>query len=162
MTTQFIAYCLKLSIVIQRAPKLSREDEELVPSLYDQINKLKSQNNVLADRNKEISETLEKKKRELAISKKVLQTKRPPSILPYSNTKDRDSVGVAEVEIRAGPTKHSHQTTTHTPPMPVVQSATVTPDQNTTSSITPDAHLLEIARKYKERSPTRCHAIYVC
>src|SRR4051812_8942923 len=73
---------------IQRQPKLTREDEDLVPSLYDQINRLKGQNTMLTEKIKELQDSLDKKKRELAISKKVLQSKKstPTSryILIYS------------------------------------------------------------------------------
>lgn len=130
--------------VIPRAPKLSREDEELVPSLYEQINKLKGQNAALVEKNKEIQDILEKKKRELAISKKVLQSKKPPSVPTYPLNR-ATSPSATEIEIRAGPTKLQPNMTPQ-PSLPIL------PDQNTPiNNIQPDPHLLEIAKKYKER-----------
>jgi hypothetical protein len=124
---------------LQKAPKLSREDEDLVPALYDQINKLKGQNSMLLEKNKELLDSLEKKKRELAVSKKVLQSKRATTT--KSAPMREIPLQSSEIDILPGPSKHGV-----IPLLPPPQ------DQNVPSNFPPpDANLLEIAKKYKAR-----------
>lgn len=97
---------------------------------------------MLLEKNKELLDSLEKKKRELAVSKKVLQAKRTSV---SKNVSLREvPLQSNEIDIVPGPSKLGFPSTT--------PSAIVAQDQNTPSNLTtPDANLLEIAKKYKAR-----------
>lgn len=58
--------------------KADREERDAIESLYEHIAKLKSANSALSTKNKTLLEQLEKKKRELALSKRPT-ARRPPS-----------------------------------------------------------------------------------
>ncbi len=126
---------------LPRTQRLTKEDEELVPSLYEQIQRLKNQNSSLVEKNKELQDVLEKKKRELAVSKKVIQAKK-------TVTPSRPITPGGPIEIRPGHTTLNH---TSTPPSSSAVPNSAVIDQNQSLNIAADANLLEIAKKYKSR-----------
>lgn len=111
---------------------MKKEDENLISTLYEQVDRLKSQNASLASKNKHLTEALDKKKREVTIMKKTsYMHKKAPIGGRKENPQDQ------EIEVVPGPNPH-HTVSRMSPRM-----SQADPIQ--------DANLLEVAKKYKAR-----------
>lgn len=126
--------------VIKSAPA-DKEEENLIATLSGQNSKLKSQYGTIIDKNKQLVELLEKKKREISTLKRSVQTKIKANA---SITQSRESFVPQDVEIRAAATHFTDRNNHTNNPMNV---STAPPPPNPAA----DANLLEIARKYKAR-----------
>jgi hypothetical protein len=124
--------------VVKSNPR-NREEEDLIANLYNQINKLKSQNTTLVDKNKELEENFEKKKKEVIIAKKQLLIRRN-SMGPNLGIKNErpKTAPITEITIVPGPLPNGQ----------VTNNKELTAPNN---PILADPNLLEIARKYKAR-----------
>ena len=144
----------------------NKEEENMIGSLSEQVAKLKRQNNGLLEKNKQLVEQLERKKRELLSAKRptaqaqLVQTKR--GIGMAATTKENNPPPPPEIDIRPGAT-HLRQTQTHTQtqrpalfdsPAPIGLGASFAQTPAATAAATAaatDSNLLEVARKYKAR-----------
>eukprot|EP01031_Cornospumella_fuschlensis_P035816 gene35816-43443_t len=111
----------------RRGGKVSREEEEMIGILNEQLNRLKSQNAVLSTKLTQTTEQLEKKKREVHLLKKTAYLRKGDS----SRGQDRGKDMELEIEPAAS---HVHQTRPTTP---------------APTNVPPN--LLDVAKKYKER-----------
>ena len=114
----------------------NRDDEELVINLYAQMDKMKSQNSALIEKNKELVDSLEKKKREVLVLKRATQSRKVQS----SNSSNGGVAGLMLPEVQID-----------IKPAPTVLKQSMDDMNLSTSSKQQDPNLLEIARKYKER-----------
>lgn len=117
---------------------VDKEEENVIASLQNQILKLTSINKDLVEKNKQLNEVLEKRKREISVLK-GLQKPRPKSAGTLSSKEN-----LVEIEIRGAPN----------PSGPLVGTKRTSSEANvlppaTTSNT--DSNLLEIARKYKAK-----------
>ena len=138
----------------------NKEEENMIGSLSDQVSKLKRQNNGLLEKNKQLAEQLERKKRELLSAKRptaqaqLVQTKR--GIGMAGTTKENNPPPPPEIDIRPGAT-HLRQTQrpmAFDSPAPLgnVTSFAQTPAATAAATAAAtDSNLLEVARKYKAR-----------
>ena len=111
--------------------------------MYAQVDKLKSQNVNLSEKNKELSESLEKKKRELLVLKRAAQTQASRKVVSSNSSNNglagflsKDNAGnipQVGIDILPAPTQLKHS----------LDDLHINTKQ--------DTDLLEIARKYKER-----------
>lgn len=111
----------------RRGGKVSREEEEMIGILNEQLNRLKSQNAVLSTKLTQTTEQLEKKKREVHLLKKTAYLRKGDNSRGVSSGKDME----LEIEPAAS---HLHPTRAPTP---------------TPTNMPPN--LLDVAKKYKER-----------
>jgi hypothetical protein len=112
-----------------------KEQESYIATLQEQNTKLKTSNSTLAEKNKQLVDLVEKKKREITTIKREvvrLKSARPPT---------RESTTVPEVEVRPAPTPHLSGTK-----RPAFEEPPPAPTQSAS-----DSNLIEVARKYKER-----------
>jgi len=116
---------------------IDREEENVIASLKEQNSKLTGINNSLVEKNKQLNEVLEKRKREISVLK-GLQKSRPKSAGTLSS---KENIG--EIEIRGAPN----------PTGPLVGTKRTSSEANVAPPATSntDSNLLEIARKYKAR-----------
>jgi hypothetical protein len=139
----------------------NKDEENMIGSLSDQVSKLKRQNNGLLEKNKQLAEQLERKKRELLSAKRptaqaqLVQTKR--GIGMAGTTKENNPPPPPpEIDIRPGAT-HLRQTQrpmAFDSPAPLgnVTSFAQTPAATAAATAAAtDSNLLEVARKYKAR-----------
>ncbi|RYH12464.1 hypothetical protein EON65_38245 [archaeon] len=113
----------------RRGGKISREEEEMIGILNEQLNRLKSQNAVLSTKLTQTTEQLEKKKREVHLLKKTAYLRKG------DNSRGMDR-GKENMELEIEPAaSHMHPPRAHTP----------TPTTNA------PPNLLDVAKKYKER-----------
>ena len=115
-------FCLMMHLSIcTGVTKADREERSMVEAVQEQMKALKGQNAALAVKNKELSELLEKKKKELLTARRpTLSSKRPLSAPVLSNP---------GVDIIPGPSR----------PPPAIKEEPV------------DANYIEIAKKLKAR-----------
>lgn len=92
-----------ISLGISKTDRDARDDKSLIDSLNEQIRTLKSQNSTLALKNKEFSDQLEKKKKELLVAKRPTATIKRTSTAPTNQ----------EVEVVAGPSSRSNMKIDH-------------------------------------------------
>jgi Ca2+-binding EF-hand superfamily protein len=120
-----------------------KEENDLIASLQSQISKYKSQNNSVTDKNKQLVDDLEKKKREISVLKRLQanQAGRPKTAPSNSSNSQHNN---NNIEIIPGPNpRHSNSNVKKIiDPIPIAT--------NNNSSAT-DSNLLEVARKYKAR-----------
>ena len=126
--------------VVKSAPA-DKEEENLIATLSGQNSKLKSQYGTIIEKNKQLVELLEKKKREISTLKRSIQTKGKANT---SMIQSRENLIPQDVEIRAAATHFTDKNNQSTNLMNV---STAPPPLNPAA----DANLLEIARKYKAR-----------
>eukprot|EP01041_Mallomonas_annulata_P006434 gene6434-13005_t len=129
--------------VVKSQPR-NREEEDLIATLYDQIKKLKSQNSNLAEKNKDIEDKFEKKKREVVVLKKQLLVRRNASGPQLGIKNDRPNTApITEVTIVPGPLHHAKEAQLPSMSHPF--------QPQTTESNPSESNLLEIARNFKAR-----------
>ena len=124
----------------------------MIGSLSDQISKLKRQNNGLVEKNKQLIDQVERKKREVTAAKRSAQTPlgAPKRTGMASTTKENHPPAPPEIDIKPGAT-HLRQTQQRTgnifeSPVPMT-NGNATP----AAAAVTDSNLLEVARKYKAR-----------
>lgn len=111
----------------------------MIVTLYDQISKLKGQNALLVDKNKQLVEQLERKKREITLAK------RPTNPQKQAVLKGKQQLHqLQEVDIVAA------QTVLNTQKASAKKLQAIDPEFPPPPNAT-DSNLLEIARKYKAR-----------
>ena len=130
----------------------NKEEENMIGSLSDQISKLKRQNNGLVEKNKQLVDQVERKKREVTAAKRSAQT---PLVAAKrtgmaSTTKENHPPAPPEIDIKPGAT-HLRQTqrtgNMFESPAPMNVNGNATP----AAAAVTDSNLLEVARKYKAR-----------
>ena len=116
---------------------IDKEEENVINALKEQNLKLTGINSNLVEKNKQLNEVLEKRKREISVLK-GLQKSRPKSAGSISA---KENIG--EIEIRGAPN----------PSGPLVGTKRTSSEANVAPPVSSntDSNLLEIARKYKAK-----------
>ncbi len=115
-----------------------KDDEAVIENLFKENNKLKSQVNSLNEKNKSLSEQLDKKSREVLYLKKHINAPKK------SDKKDRPSTA-PEVDVVPAPTHFGHKEQRHSEVIDFKDNFTSVKEN------VHDENLLEIAKKYKSR-----------
>lgn len=121
-----------------------KDEENLVATLSSQNAKLKHQHGVIIEKNKQLVDLLEKRKREIAALKRSNMAKGKPM---SSAQQSKENFLPHEVEIRAAATHFSERNVNNS----VISEVRATPAVSAASAAAADSNLLEIARKYKAR-----------
>lgn len=115
-----------------RSSVMDKDEKDSIESLQQQVGKLKSQNTSLNNKVVQITDELEKKKRELNLAKKTAYLGKSRT----STTKE------PEVQLEILPGKNPFMDASRRLPPPAPHGALQVPT---------DGSLLEVARKYKQR-----------
>lgn len=117
---------------------MDREEKDLLPSLYEQINKHKARIAGLTEQNAKLTAALEKKTRQLELSKRTAYLGKSAS------RKENTPANVSEVDIIPAPNPRQSAARPHSPHKPAHSAADPLTDTN----------LIEVARNYKARLTT--------
>ena len=131
--------------MVKSAP-VDKDEENLVATLSNQNSKLKNQYGIIIEKNKQLVELLEKKKREISMLKRSVQVQAKSKSNPSLN-QSKENMIPQDVEIRAAATNFMDRNT---------NTNSNNNNNNNMGNAAPlnaqtDSNLLEIARKYKAR-----------
>lgn len=117
-----------------------KEEDDLIASLQNQISKYKSQNASINDKNKQLLDDLDKKKREISVLKRLQANQAGrPKTAPSNSSNAQNNI-----EIIPGPNPRNSNSN-------LKKSLDSIPIPANNSSSATDSNLLEVARKYKAR-----------
>lgn len=134
---------------VVKSNPVDKDEENLVAALSNQNTKLKHQHGVIIEKNKQLLELLEKRKREInSLKRSHLVRGKPISAAQAS----KENFLPHEVEIRAAAT-HFAERDTNVSMMSELKppSSSAITSLSVAAAAAADSNLLEIARKYKTR-----------
>ena len=130
-----------INLGVVKSNPVDKTEESIVATLTTQNSKLKHQHGVIIEKNKQLVELLEKKKREITAIKRTNLVKGKSTL---SGQASKENFLPQDVEIRAAATHFADRNVNSSM---IIESKSIPQTINAAA----DSNLIEIARKYKAR-----------